>query len=75
VQFQNGAYEVCFRRLPPGFPLVPQDFKHYRLTFRIVLEISQSLISGRSPYPALKRSININARMQDAPEKTEVKKL
>ena len=42
VQFQNGAYEVCFRRLPPGFPLVPQDFKHYRLPFRIVLEISQS---------------------------------
>ena len=32
-----------FLFLPPGFPTVPQYFKHYRLYSRMVLEISQSL--------------------------------
>jgi len=39
--------DVCFLRLPPGFPAVPQYFKDCRLYSRMVLEISHSLSSGR----------------------------
>jgi hypothetical protein len=53
----------------------PDRGDDYALEYRIFVDGDVLLLSGRSPYPALKRTDNITARMQGALEKIEVKKL
>jgi hypothetical protein len=42
-KWQTHNYDVCFVRLPPSFPAVPQNIKDYLLYSRMICRIGQLL--------------------------------
>jgi hypothetical protein len=45
-KWQTHNYDVCFVRLPPSFPAVPQSIKDYLLYSRMIYRIGQLLSTG-----------------------------